>query len=144
MQFIWEKPYNLRRQSDFYSLLPLPPTKSSRYGVNSLAFRESLLWSNLLEEFKNRIKNLRSVHCTCTILSVKYSTILFLGAYISYFKMKRFHFLLIPLFWKNISRIRINRMKNEHTVDYHLSLSELTSSIQPLMFLWTPKGFISP
>ena len=65
-------PYNLRRGD----LLLLPPAKSTRYGVNSLAFRGSLLWNNLppqvkesqtLEEFKNRIKNLRSIHCTCTV-----------------------------------------------------------------------------
>ena len=67
--------YNLRRGD----LLLLPPAKSIRYGYNSLAFRGSLLWNNLppqvkesqtLEEFKNIIKNLRSV-------SVTYITILF-------------------------------------------------------------------
>ena len=36
-------PYNLRRGG----LLLLPPAKSARYGVNSLAFRGSLLWNNL-------------------------------------------------------------------------------------------------
>ena len=65
-------PYNLRRGD----LLLLPPDKSIRYGVNSLAFWASLLWNNLppqvkvnqtLEELKNRIKNLRSIHCTCTV-----------------------------------------------------------------------------
>ena len=65
-------PYNLRRGD----LLLLPPAKSTRYGVNSLAFRGSLLWNNLppqvkesqtLEEFKSRIKNLRSIRCTCTV-----------------------------------------------------------------------------
>ena len=34
-------------------------------------------------------------------------------------------------------------MVNEHTIDYHPSPSELTSRIHPLIFLWTPKGFIS-
>ena len=33
-------------------------------------------------------------------------------------------------------------MVNEQIVDYHPSLSELTSRIHHLMFLWTPKGFI--
>ena len=65
-------PYNLRRGN----LLLLLSAKSARYGVNSLAFHGSLLWNNLppyikesqtLEEFKNRIKNFRSVHCTCTV-----------------------------------------------------------------------------
>ena len=58
-------PYNLRRGD----LLLLPPAKSIRYGVNSLAFRGSMLWNNpppqvkesqTLEEFQNRIKNLRA------------------------------------------------------------------------------------
>ena len=35
-------------------------------------------------------------------------------------------------------------MINEHTVDYHPSPSEFTSRIHPLIFLWIPKGFISP
>ena len=35
-------------------------------------------------------------------------------------------------------------MVNKHNVDYHPSSSELTSRIHPLIFLWTPKGFISP
>ena len=65
-------PYNLQRSD----LLLLPPAKSTRYGFNSLAFRWSLLWNNVpsqvkesqtLEEFKARIKNLRSIHCTCTV-----------------------------------------------------------------------------
>ena len=64
-------PYNLRR----VHLLLLPPAKSTRYGVNSLAFQGSLLRNNLphqvkesqtLEEFKNRIKNLNFIHFTCT------------------------------------------------------------------------------
>ena len=65
-------PYNLRRDE----LLVLPHAKSTRYGVNSLAFWGSLLWNKLpsqvrqsqtLEELKNRIKNLRSIHSTCTV-----------------------------------------------------------------------------
>ena len=65
-------PYSLRRGD----VLPLPPAKSIRYGVNFLTFWGSLLWNNLvlqvkkgqiLGEFKNRIKNLRSIHCTCTV-----------------------------------------------------------------------------
>ena len=65
-------PYNLR-QGDLLFLLP---AKSFCHVVNSLGCRGSLLWSNLapqikesqtLEEFKNRIKNLRSIHCTCTV-----------------------------------------------------------------------------
>ena len=35
-------------------------------------------------------------------------------------------------------------MVNKHNVDYHVSSSELISRTQPLIFLWTPKWFISP
>ena len=54
-------PYNLRRGD----LLFLSPAESTRYGVNSLAFWESMLWNNLpplvkesqtLEEFKIEIR----------------------------------------------------------------------------------------
>ena len=76
--FMWnffkknEVPYNLRRGD----LLYLPPARSTRYGINSLAFRGSLLWNNLpshvkasqtVKEFKIKIKNLRYIHCTCTV-----------------------------------------------------------------------------
>ena len=35
-------------------------------------------------------------------------------------------------------------MVHEHTVNYHPSPPELTSIIHLVIFLWTPKGFISP
>ena len=35
-------------------------------------------------------------------------------------------------------------MVNKHTVNYHPSPSQLISRIHTLIFLWTPKGFISP
>ena len=35
-------------------------------------------------------------------------------------------------------------MLNKNTVDYHPSPSQLISRIHTLIFLWTPKGFISP
>ena len=75
-QFMWsyfeEKPlpYNLS------SKLFLPKTKSSRFGINSLRFRGSLLWNNLpvsvkncqsLNEFKVELKNLGNNHCTCLV-----------------------------------------------------------------------------
>ena len=41
-------------------------------------------------------------------------------------------------------QVRINKTLNEHTVDYHPSPSELTLGIHPVIFLWTPKRFISP
>ena len=40
-------------------------------------------------------------------------------------------------------QVRIYKMLNEHTIDYHPSPSEFTSTIY-LIFLWTPKGSISP
>ena len=40
-------------------------------------------------------------------------------------------------------QVRINKMVNEHTVDYYPSLSELTSWIHPLIFLWTSRGLYS-
>ena len=77
-QFMWsyfeEKPipYNLRDGSK----LVLPKTKSSRFGINSLQFRGSLLWNNLpvsvktcqsLNIFKLELKNLENIHCTCLL-----------------------------------------------------------------------------
>ena len=42
-------------------------------------------------------------------------------------------------------QVGINKMVNEHTVDYHPSPSELTSNIHLVIFLWTPEGFkLSP
>ena len=41
--------YNLRDGSQFI----LPKTKSSRFGINSLRFRGSLLWNNLPVSVKN-------------------------------------------------------------------------------------------
>ena len=51
-----------------------------------------------------------------------------------------------PLFSKNYvnHQARINKMVNKHTVNYHPSPSQLISGIHTLIFLWTPKGFISP
>ena len=55
-------------------------------------------------------------------------------------------FSAVPTFLKIISNplVRINKMVNNRTVDYHPSPSQLISKIHPLIFLWTPKGFISP
>ena len=50
----------------------------------------------------------------------------------------------VPSFLKIISTLsQDNKMLNKHIVDYHPSPSQLTSRI-PLIFLSTPKGFISP
>ena len=72
MALFQKKPmsYNLRDGSQ----LILPKTKSSRFGINSLRFRGSLLWNNLLvsikncqdlNEFKLELKNLWNIRCTC-------------------------------------------------------------------------------
>ena len=76
-QFMWEffnknpVQYNLRK-GDIY----LPPSRSSCYGINSLAFRGSLLRNSLpnnvkqshnLEEFKLKLNNLGNIHCTCVV-----------------------------------------------------------------------------
>ena len=51
-----------------------------------------------------------------------------------------------PLFFENYlnPQAMINKMVNKHTVNYHPSPSQLISRIHTLIFLWTPKGFISP
>ena len=66
------------------------------------------------------------------------------GAHISYFKINAPIF-CCPLFFEEYLnlQVRINKMGNEHTIDYHPSPSELTSRIHPLIFLWSSKGFIS-
>ena len=67
------------------------------------------------------------------------------SVYIPYFKINVPIF-CCPLFFEEClnPQVRINKMENEHTVDYHLRPSKLTSRIHPLIFLWTPKRFISP
>ena len=65
-------PYDLRDGSK----LVFPKTKSSRFGINSLGFRRSLLWNNLPVSFKNcqssnvcklELKNLGNIHCICLV-----------------------------------------------------------------------------
>ena len=62
--------------------------------------------------------------------------------YIPYFKIN------IPIFYCSLffeeylnPPVRINKMVNQHTADYQISPSEVTS--HPLIFLWTYKGYIS-
>ena len=67
-------------------------------------------------------------------------------SYIFYFKIGAL--ILSPFFWKLSSenylnsQVRINKMVNKHTVDYLVLHNELQG--YTLIFLWTPKGFISP
>ena len=67
------------------------------------------------------------------------------GFYIPYFKINVPSFCW-PLFFEEYlnPQVRINKMVNEHTVDYQPSPSELTSRIHPFIFLKAHKGFISP
>ena len=65
------------------------------------------------------------------------------GVYIHYYKIN-LPFLLSSLFWKLYQPSGQHQQNGKHTVNYHPSPSELISRIQPLIFLWTPKGFISP
>ena len=60
------------------------------------------------------------------------------GAYTSYFKINT-HCGFIFFEECFNPQIKICEILNEHTVNYHPSPSE-----HPLIFLWTPKGFISP
>ena len=48
-----------------------------------------------------------------------------------------------PLFHKYLNpQVRINKMVNEHIVDYHPITWGLTAKIHSLIFLWSPSGFI--
>ena len=75
-EFMWEffnknpVEYNLREGDIVY----LPPARFPCYGINTLAFRGSLLWNSLLsnvkqshnlEEFKLKLRNLGNIHCAC-------------------------------------------------------------------------------
>ena len=77
-EFVWDCfntnpiPYNLRKGSRFL----IPPAKSVNFGINSITFKGSLLWNNLplrcrnsqaIDDFKFELKNLREIHCTCTV-----------------------------------------------------------------------------
>ena len=67
------------------------------------------------------------------------------GAYILYFKINAPIFCRPHLSENDLNpQFRINKIVNKKTVDYHPSPSKLTSRIHPLIFLLTPKGFISP
>ena len=65
------------------------------------------------------------------------------GVYIDYLKTNPPIF-CCSLFSENYlnPQVKINKMVNKHTVDYHPSPSQLISSIHYLIYLWTLKGFI--
>ena len=65
------------------------------------------------------------------------------GAYISYFKINAPIF-CCPLFLEEYlnPQVRINKMVNEHTADYHSNPSELTSRIHPWKYICESKNWI--
>ena len=65
-------PYNLRNGNR----LLLPPSKSVKFGINSLIPRGSFLWNSLplnlkscqtIDEFKLELKRFGRIHCRCTV-----------------------------------------------------------------------------
>ena len=77
-EFMWEyfqqKPTTYRLRNG--SLLALPPARSTRYGINSLLFRSSLIWNTLpntiktsstVTELKIKLKALGNIHCSCNV-----------------------------------------------------------------------------
>ena len=76
--FIWDfytvtsVPYDLRTGEKLY----LPAFNTTRFGLNSIIFRGSLLWNNLptsinisqsLADFKNNLRQFGNIHCTCVV-----------------------------------------------------------------------------
>ena len=94
-EFMWEffnknpVQYNLRKGDIVY----LPHARSSCYGINSLAFRGSLLRNSLpinvkqshdLKEFKLKLKNLGNIHCTCVVCRLnQFNDFIFFLCYVS-------------------------------------------------------------
>ena len=67
------------------------------------------------------------------------------GVYIHYFEINPCNFFCLLFSENYLNRhVRINKMVNKHTADYHPSPAQLISRIHHLIFLWIPKGFISP
>ena len=63
-------PYNLRNGN----ICILPPARWSHYGINSVQFRGSLLWNNLLisvkervsvKEFKQKLNHVQKIYSSC-------------------------------------------------------------------------------
>ena len=70
-------PYDLRKGNT----LQLSPRHSLRHGIDSLLFRDSLLWNNLsreikkslsTEEFKKRLKERGALPCSCVVVDEIY------------------------------------------------------------------------
>ena len=65
--------------------------------------------------------------------------------YLYFLFQNQYHSFLLPLFFEEYlnPQVRIKKLAKEHSVVYHISPLELTSRRHLLIFLWTPKGFIS-
>ena len=78
-EFMWSYfnenpiPYDLRRKG---IKVFLPPVESFHFGLNSIHFRESILWNNPPSSIKNsqtknelkvKLKNLGNIHCPCGV-----------------------------------------------------------------------------
>ena len=67
------------------------------------------------------------------------------GAYLPYFKINASIFFSHLFFEEYLNlEVRINKMVNKHTVNYHPSPLQLISRIYSLILLCIPKWFISP
>ena len=120
---IIEKPASLGR------LAALPQTPCCNYNRFSIFF--SFIKLNLLPQNGHCLK------CLDKSLPIQVCR----GAYIPYFKINAPIFQCSLFFEEYLHpQVRINKMGNKHTVNYHPSPSQLTSRIQPLIFLQTLKG----
>ena len=61
---------------NYFPIEEIPSARSTYYGINSIHFRACVLWnklpnslkeSQLLPEFKNKIKTIGKIDCSCTI-----------------------------------------------------------------------------
>ena len=79
-EILWEVflPKNIKYNLRSGNTLSLIPTKTRKYGLNSLCFRGSLLWNTLpaslkasisLSEFRSKIKSWEGDTCSCPICS---------------------------------------------------------------------------
>ena len=132
-QILW---YSFTRQNRFLitpsKSLPGPSFSTSRHVSNNLSVILSSILNSVMKgrKYRSRESNKRADRL-CMKFSLTLNT-----------SVQRCLYLLFqnqcPILF------RINKMVNKHTVDYHPSPSEFTSRINLLIFLWTPKGFISP
>ena len=85
-------PYSLRNKN----LLRLPKTNISRYGKETLCFKESITWNTVpnryknltsLDKFKQQIKMWKQTTCTCKLCKA-YSTFILKSTLILYFLLK--------------------------------------------------------